>query len=70
MHLMNKDKEYIEIPVLNGFMFDECIGTLRVLKGSLPIEPNFHLAIGYIEDPFKLVCVSPVADALFKGSIE
>lgn len=64
---MNKEKEYVEIPVLTGFELNKCIGTLRVLKDSLPDVPNFHFALGYLTNPFKIVCVSPVADGLFKG---
>jgi len=67
---MNKEKEYIEVPVLVGFDCNERIGTLKVLKDSLPEIPNFHFSIGYIEEPFELVCISATPDTLFVGSTE
>lgn len=62
---MNKEKEFKVIPILEGFNYDKCIGSLRILKDRLPVDPNFHFALGYKTEPFEILCISPVPDHLF-----
>ena len=59
-------RQYVEIPVLAGFGINDCIGTLRILKDSLPPTPTYHFALGYTRNPYNLICISPVPDTYLK----
>jgi hypothetical protein len=62
-------KEYVKVPVLVGFNTDIQIGTLEVLKSSLPSTPEFVFTIGYKtaegDKPFELKAVSISTDTEF-----
>lgn len=59
--------DFVEVPILWDFDPDKQIGTLKILRDSLPPEADFSFTLGYkIFDcgGYELICVSPVQDSI------
>lgn len=54
--------DFVEVPILKDFDITSQIGTLKILRESLPPTSDFNFAIGYMMldcGGYELICVSP-----------